>query len=151
MITVEFRDGEILAGIDRLQEQLGDMTTFMGDLGELLVASTKARFAAGTDPDGTAWAQNSAVTLARKSDPRPLFGTSGSLNSQIFSAAGADYVQVGSAMVYAAMMQFGGTKDRWPHLWGDIPARPYLGLSDEDKENILAETQDWLSGAFSGD
>lgn len=151
MITIEFRDGEILAGIDRLQDQLGDMTTFMSDLGELLVASTKARFAAGTDPDGTAWTPNSAATLARKTDSRPLFGTSGSLNSQIFSAAGADYVQIGSDRVYAAMMQFGGTKEQWPHLWGDIPARPYLGLSDEDKENILAETRDWLSGAFTGD
>lgn len=151
MITIEFRDGEVLAGIDRLQEQLGDMTEFMGDLGELLVASTKARFAAGTDPDGTAWAPNSPVTLARKSDSRPLFGTSGSLNSQIFATPGADFVQVGSSRVQAAMMQFGGSTSVFDHLWGDIPARPYLGLSDEDRENILAETRDWLSGAFTGD
>jgi len=35
--------------------------------------------------------------------------------------------------------------------FGATSRRPYLGLSDEDKENILAETNDWLSGAFSGD
>jgi len=151
VITIEFQDGAVLAGIDRLQEQLGDMTAFMDDLGELLVASTKARFPAGTAPDGTAWAPNSPVTLARKSDHRPLFGTSGSLNSQIFATTGADFVRVGSNRVQAAMMQFGGSKSVYAHLWGDIPARPYLGLSDEDKENILAETRDWLSGAFSGD
>ncbi|WP_444452032.1 phage virion morphogenesis protein [Rhodobacter capsulatus] len=151
MITIEFRDGEILAGIDRLQDQLGDMTSFMDDLGELLVASTKARFPAGTAPDGIAWVPNSPATLARKSDSRPLFGTSGSLNSQIFATTGPDFVRVGSNRVQAAMMQFGGSKSVYAHLWGDIPARPYLGLSDEDKENILAETNDWLSGAFSGD
>ena len=151
MITIEFNDGAVLAGIGKLQDQLGDMTSFMDDLGELLVASTKARFPAGTAPDGTAWAPNSPATLARKSDSRPLFGTSGSLNSQIFATTGPDFVRVGSDRVQAAMMQFGGSKSVFAHLWGDIPARPYLGLSDEDKENILAETRDWLSGAFSGD
>ena len=39
-------------------------------------------------------------------------------------------------MAYAAMQQFGGTKSQFPHLWGDIPARPFLGISTADKQNI---------------
>ncbi|MFK3602796.1 hypothetical protein [Pseudomonas sp. AP19] len=34
---------------------------------------------------------------------------------------------VGSDKPYAAMMQFGGGAD-FPHLWGDIPARPFLPM-----------------------
>ena len=151
MITIKLDDSEIQAGIDRLQEELGDMTKFMEDLGEILVASTKARFAEGKAPDGTAWAPNSPVTLALKADSRPLCGNSGSLNSQIYALAGADSVHIASNLDYAAMMHFGGTKSVYHNLWGDIPARPFLGLSDEDKENILGEINHWLSGAFYGD
>ena len=151
MITIKLDDSKIQAGIDRLQDELGDMTTFMEDLGEILVASTKARFAEGKAPDGTAWAPNSPVTLARKADSRPLFGNSGMLNSQIYALPGADSVQIASNLDYAAMMHFGGTKSVYDNLWGDIPARPFFGLSDEDKENIMGEINHWLSGAFYGD
>jgi phage gpG-like protein len=40
-------------------------------------------------------------------------------------------------MAYTNMMQFGGTKSQFPHLWGDIPARPFVGVSDADKAAIL--------------
>jgi phage gpG-like protein len=46
-------------------------------------------------------------------------------------------------MVYAAMQQFGGTKAEFPHLWGDIPERPFLGVSDDEKE-ILEIISDYL-------
>ena len=59
-----------------------------------------------------------------------------------------DRVEVGSNRVYAAMMQFGGTKAAYPHLWGDIPPRPFLGVSEADSANILAQIADWMSGAF---
>jgi phage gpG-like protein len=47
-------------------------------------------------------------------------------------------------MVYAAAQQFGmkkgyagrNSKGR-PIPWGDIPARPFLGISDYDKATIL--------------
>ena len=31
--------------------------------------------------------------------------------------------------------------------WGNIPARPFIGLSDEDQTNIAAEIAEWLEGA----
>lgn len=42
------------------------------------------------------------------------------------------------------MMQFGGTKAQFPHLWGDIPARPYIGFSEDDKQNTLDLASDYL-------
>lgn len=154
MITVDINNATVDAALQQLHAQLADMTPVMQGIAEMLVASTKRRFASGESPEGVKWAAKSPVTLAkygaRKSnrvDARPLFGPSGMLNSQIFPDSGPDFAEVGSSRVYAAMMQFGGTKASYPHLWGDIPARPFLGLSAEDEANILEEIASYLGAA----
>jgi phage gpG-like protein len=98
-------------------------------------------------------------------DIRPLFGPSGRLNQDIFHETGADFVEVGSSRIYAAVMQsgaatgslgaysgvkknghaFGGAAPR-----GDIPARPFLGVSSEDEANILAEVAEAIADALGG-
>jgi phage gpG-like protein len=45
------------------------------------------------------------------------------------------------------MQQFGGTKARFPNLWGNIPARPFLGVSAADKDEILEILREALLGA----
>lgn len=62
---------------------------------------------------------------------------------------------IGSGQEYAAVHQFGakagslwqgrdkrGRRAKSP--WGDIPARPYLGLSKQDEQSILDIVQDYL-------
>jgi phage gpG-like protein len=39
---------------------------------------------------------------------------------------GTDELLVASPAPQAFMMQFGGAKADFPHLWGDIPARPFF-------------------------
>ena len=53
-------------------------------------------------------------------------------------------MEVGSTRIYAGAHQFGarrgacGTNKKGaPIPWGDIPARPFLGVSDADKKTIL--------------
>lgn len=149
MIIIDINTAPITARLADLQRHMADLSPVMEQIADMLVVSTKKRFAAGTAPDGTPWAANSPVTLARKSDPRPLFGNSGDLNSRIFGDSGPDFVEVGSDRVYAAMMHYGGTKAAFPHLWGDIPARPFLGLSEMDEANVLDEISEWLTDALS--
>lgn len=75
---------------------------------------------------------------ARAGAKTPLTGETKTLRSTInYQLDGNSSVRIGSPKVYAAMQQFGGTKAQWPHLWGDIPARPFLGVSNADKANIL--------------
>lgn len=168
MIKIEINDAAITAALAELAAKLTDMTPIMQDIGEGLTASTKDRFAKGVAPDGTAWAKNSPVTLARKKDTRPLFGSTpagAALHSQIFYEAGQDYVEVGSNKVYAAVQQFGAEKgafgafigkdklgrDHFHSIpWGDIPARPFLGVSEDDETEILESIRGALSG-FVGD
>ncbi len=160
MITIEVNDTQVLAVLAKLGRRCSNLKPAMKEIGEDMVESTKRRFATATSPDGTPWAANSEVTIARylgqfsgshKKDgslskrgaarsaaKNPLTGETKTLQSTInYQLEGNSAVHIGSPKVYAAMQQFGGTKAQWPHLWGDIPARPFLGVSDLDKANIL--------------
>lgn len=159
MITIELKSDTVSPALDRLAALLDDLTPVMREIGEYLVDSTRQRFPTGTAPDGSRWAPKSPTTLARygarrsnRVDPRPLFGPSGALSGTIAYDAARDSVSVGSNMIYAAVMQFGAaqgafgrTRRNAPIPWGNIPARPFLGLSVEDEAEILEITGDWIA------
>lgn len=72
---------------------------------------------------------------------RPLIGETGSLASQIFKRFDSDgALLIGSTMKYAAVQQFGARQHQFKGgktPWGDIPPRPFLGISERDKSTIL--------------
>lgn len=156
MIRIEFNDRAVEAAIADLGALLADLTPVMQEIGEALVASTTDRFKAGVSPEGVPWAPKSPATLAKYArgkdpvDSRPLHGPSLTLSRTIFHQAGSRQVEVGSNRVYAAMMQFGGQKAAFPHLWGNIPARPFLGLSEEDRGAILEIVAEWFTRESGG-
>lgn len=156
MITIEFNGAEAQGGLDALGQLMADMTPVFERIGEQLVRSTKRRFDAGEDPEGNAWLPKSQATLdkyARGNDrvsSRPLHGPNLNLSRNIFHEASRDQVLIGSPQDYAAMMHFGGTKAQFPHLWGDIPARPFLGVSDQDRSDISEIIGEWLVRASGG-
>ena len=151
MFAVEIKNEAVTAALTRLSALTGDMAPIMKQIGELLAQSTQDRLKAGISPDGTAFAPRSPVTIANYARKKVSFGgvlyRGGDLYNQIASESGSDYVEVGSNMAYAAMMHFGGTKAAFPNLWGNIPARPFLGISQDDERDILAEIAEALSEA----
>lgn len=59
---------------------------------------------------------------------------------------------MGSNLIYAAVQQFGAGKGQFGNMangspipWGNIPARPFLGISPEDETNILALIADFIT------
>jgi phage gpG-like protein len=175
MITIKIDDRAVLDALTRLQGRMSNMTTVMNDIGEHLVETSKRRFDTSTAPDGTPWAKNSETTLLRHlgkgkgvfstsaknkgeltkkaaglaASKKPLIGKTGSLMVTIKHNAGSDFVEIGSPEEYAAMQQFGGQKSKFPHLWGDIPARPFLGVSDQDRKSILDIISGYLNDSIS--
>lgn len=168
--TVRIDSAPVLDVLRRVHEGVAHPAPLYRAIGELLAESTKERFATGTAPDGTRWAPNAQATfeayLARfqrvtRKDGRinargsalvmgkkPLVGETHELATLIYYQATDGGVEVGSPLEYAAMQQFGGTKGDFPHLWGDIPARPFLGVSDADAAAIVDEAMDYLGGLF---
>lgn len=145
-------------GLEQAQRQLlriiergGNLSPVFSDMGEHMVNSTHDNFENSTTPDGEPWAANSEATFAsmlgasdtnksgrlnrrgsnRVASKQPLIMNHTLMQSIHYEAASAG-VTIGTNMVYGAMMHFGGTKEEFPHLWGDIPARNYLGASSDD-------------------
>lgn len=144
--TIVIEDAQLRQRLAELIARGQDLSPALREIGEVLTASTKQRFQDERDPEGNRWADNSDVTLERKTNPN-ILTESGLLGGQIApQLIDGSSVAVGTNRIYGAMMQFGGTKAQWPHLWGDIPARPFLGFSTEDREQILTILTDYLAG-----
>lgn len=154
MIRIEFDNADVRAIISRLVSELEDPTPAFQDIGEYLVVSTKERFQEGIAPDGTPWAPNKDATAARKGYNQPLIGETKRLSNEFHPEASASGVSIGTNLVYAAVQQLGAKKGSLgtsktgrPLPWGDIPARPFLGVSDTDAENIVAIALEHLEAA----
>jgi phage virion morphogenesis protein len=146
--AIEFDDDQVQRALRQLRDTVGNLDDALTDIGEALSESTKQRFGTLIGPDGERWPDNSPVTIERKGRNQPLTGE-GTLGEQIHAQLlGNDTLAVGSNMEYAAMQQFGGTKAEFPHLWGDIPARPFLGVSEDDRGEILDIISDHLRAAM---
>ena len=73
----------------------------------------------------------------------------GTLSATVAKNFGPDLAEVFvQDLPYAAMMQFGGTRSRFPSLWGDIPSRPFLGFEAEQQDAIREILSEWLGGIF---
>ena len=77
----------------------------------------------------------------------------GRLANSMSSDYGNDYAQAGTNVVYAPTHQFGARKGAYgtnsrggPIPWGDVPARPFLGFSDELVDSIEDDLFNYLSG-----
>jgi phage virion morphogenesis protein len=143
------------AALDGLQRLAGfDAAQVLDEVGAIVEDSTKVRIAdEKTAPDGTPWADWSADYAATRRAQHSLLVASGNpgLLESIQRYASPTEVEIGSNMIYAAVHQFGAAQGAFgntsrgsPIPFGDIPARPYLGLSDDDRQEIEAFVSDRL-------
>lgn len=151
-IDIHLRDHGVEAGFTRLIGAMGNTTPVMSAIGTGLVSSTHRRFVSQTSPEGAAWAALHPDYRAIKRNRR-ILTERGRLRDSINSQAGQDWTRVGTNVIYAAVHQFGATitPKSASHLIFrmagglahassvTIPARPYLGISDEDEE-MIADT-----------
>ena len=116
----------------RLAAVLSRPDDIMDLIGSYLVAATHRRFERERAPDGTPWLK-SARAIAEGN--RTLTDT-GRLRGSIAHTLtdGGREVTVGSNVLYAALHQFGGRAGRGRRA--TIPARPYLGTDERDRDAI---------------
>lgn len=157
MIRIRIDDRAVIEALERLAASGADMRPALVDIGEHLTVATRSRFAEGRAPDGTPWAPNRPATLARKRGSRPLIGESRRLGREFSYRAGAVELEFGSSLEYAAVQQLGASKGQFgktsrgaPVPWGDIPARPFLGLSEADQRVCVEILNRHLANALGG-
>lgn len=72
---------------------------------------------------------------------KPLVDT-GHLRNSISQAYDNDTALVGTNLVYAAIHNFGGKAGRGRKV--SIPARPFLQLTNDDKQDLMDDVQDYF-------
>lgn len=122
--------------------KLGNMQALMKSVGDALVSGTLKRFQDEEEPTGKKWPKSKR---AAKKDGQTLTDTA-LLRRSIDYAATSDKVMVGSNLPYARIHQKGGKTGKGHKV--DMPARPYLGVSEEDMDEVRETVADFLKGAF---
>jgi len=135
--------------------------------------NAKRRFDQGVDPHGVRWEEYAPLNplYARgKQNSGHILIESGQLQRSIVSEATGHSIIVGSDEKYAAVHQFGAVikAKNAPALsfvmggpLGDggelfhrqsvtIPARPYLGFSEEDRTTLIESLEAYFSAAVKG-
>ena len=160
VVDIELNAGELGEGFAQLVER-ADRESLHADVGEYMLNATDARFEAERAPDGTAWAPLSPATLISQYESRGKTkralkqrtrggdisvtagfarflqakkilqdkGTRGGLRGDVSYEADGDAVRLGVSKVYGRIHQLGGEAGRGVVL----PARPFLGVSDDDE------------------
>lgn len=136
MITVELDSPRLQQTLNRIEWAVGDLAPLMRGAAAEMASQTEENFEVEGRPD---WADLSDVTTERRAKsgnwPGQMLQVSAAgLAASITSHSDDSSALVGSNKPYAAMMHFGGDQSEFPHLWGDIPGRPYLPM---DTEGVL--------------
>ena len=128
--------------LGKAAHKLCDTQALMESVGEALRSGTIERFEAEEDPQGKKWKPS---TRAMAGGGKTLDKES-HLKDSIDYAATSDKVMVGSNLPYARIHQLGGKTGKGHKV--DMPARPYLGVSEEDMDEVRETMADFLAGAF---
>ena len=119
-----------LANLDSQQELLDSVDA-------LVKSQTRQRIQEDKiGPDGKIWARWSEHYGRTRNSGQSLLQSEGDLLDSIQYIVNGGEVEIGSNLVYAATHQYGDDAR-------DIPARPFFGLSDEDKRELDDLIQDF--------
>lgn len=169
-IKITFDDSAVREALDRLARAGADLRPAFADIGEHLLISHRERWDRQVDPDGKPWKPLSDATLRRKmlkgvrrgkDAKRKSLTTRGRTKAGAIAALGRAQILVESGdlrdtlsydartnqLAFGTNRKYGAT-----HQFGDpergIPARPFLGLSGDDRDAILEILADHLDRAL---
>lgn len=179
-IVVKADTRELTAAMAKLRKKGGDaaVQVALKSVGETLLNSTRERMNRQVAPDGAPWAPLNkayAGTLAdRDKNGRiitkgvkkglKILQESGQLFGTLRWQVSGEQLQLGTNKIYGAIHQFGGTirprsADNLVFWLGGqlvyakkvtIPARPFLGLSSEDRKRAVEDVEDVYDALWGG-
>ena len=123
--------------LDRVSARIADLADvptpgMLDDIAAVSESQTRRRLSeTKRAPDGSPWAKWSPAYARTREPQHSLLESSGNMIDSIFGERRVDTAVIGSPLVYAAVHQ-DGSRD------GTTPERPFLGLSDDDAEEIEA-------------
>ena len=160
-IRVEFKAKELRAALGRLVTAAHDFSPATKEIAAFLLRTTEDAFERERDPaTGQAWAPLSDVTRRRREKSGHV-GSGGAKKLQVtrslLDSIIADYddsaAVVGTNLKYATTQHFGAKRGEFRSgrrtiPWGDIPPRPFFGLSENDEQAVSDILRDHIERAI---
>jgi phage virion morphogenesis protein len=162
MIKLEFNDNGLIGLLSGLENRVKNMTPAFKNIGRYMVKRRLSWFAGEHDPDGHPWAPlkpstyYSAFSRAGKKGSFATFVANKKILHEKLNlrkttyVAGSDQVVVSHSKLaddYASIHQFGGWAG--PGHRARIPSRRHMGVSAEDKNEIVNIITDYLLDKFT--
>lgn len=156
--TVQFHGQEkITEWLNKVLKQAGDHSKLMHNIGSVLEHNTKQRINAGVGTDDKPWQKSWRAKLQGGTTLRDTSRLYNSIKYTVLD--GGKRVVVGTNVFYAPVMHYGATiraktgkylkfkttMGGWAQIQSVIiPARPFLGMSVDDSQEILFEIEEYL-------
>lgn len=151
---VEFNNPEAQDVLNQLEQKLSDITPALQDIGEYLMIAHEQRFVDQVAPDGTPWAPLSPSYQRNKTkNKNRILFLDGRLAKNFRYQVSDNELNFGTNVPYAAHHHFGTKpytikpKTKKALAFGGVvvkkvnhpglPARPLIGVSEADNEEIL--------------
>ena len=141
-IDVAIEGSALNAALSRVAAVLANPSATLDQVGRYLVASTLRRFERERAPDGSPWLKSARALAVGGKTLTDTGRLRGSITHTV--TYGGRAVEVGSNVLYAAIHQFGGRAGKG--LRATIPARPYLGIDEHDRDAIARIVSRALEG-----
>lgn len=147
-ILIRIDDSEAQQTISRAATQLTNMRVLLAGIANILLQSVELAFDQQRDPSSgrpwQVWAPTTQTYREKHKRGRgKILQFDGMLVASITPDYGDNFVKVGTINPYAPIHQFGGMAGR--NRTVEMPARPYLGLGQEDKADIMGAVRDHIS------
>jgi phage gpG-like protein len=171
VLTKLYGSPEANKAIAQLRRRLDTIKPVLEDIGQLHVDQARYRIHTQTDPRGRMWKHNTILTQRYKRNGMKIGdeyrgpaveGPNKRLVWQSFLRSSLKYRVSGNVVIvvadvpYARVQQEGAAKGKFgsfkmkgvdrPTPWGDIPARPFLGVNKKTNEKVLKILGDYLLG-----
>lgn len=146
-LTTAIEDAEIADFLKSKLAKMENLRPFYVNVGEHMLNSVEDRFDTQTAPDGSAWAPLAPATVSIRlrrhgNAELTILREWGRLAGSFNYEASSHQVSIGTPVVYAAIQHFGGEAGRNKSV--TIPARPVLGVSQQDQAIIAEMAEDFL-------
>lgn len=143
-IEIKIDNKEVLTRLQELASRGENLRPLMKNIAGIMATATEDNFKDEGRPDK--WVDLSETTKKQRQKigkyPGQILQVSGQLASSVSTAYDNNSAVIGSNLAYAAIQQLGGQTGKNKKI--TIPARPYLKLTDDNFEEILAETENFL-------
>lgn len=141
-IRIDVDDSQVRQALNGIASRGENLQPAYENIAPMLLASTLDRFERGIDPDGKPWkpsqraAREGGQTLVDK----------GHLRDSLTFSATAEYAEVGTNIIYAAIHQKSGYTGRNHAAF--MPERAFLGIDGDDRAEIIHILRDHVAGGL---